>query len=43
MFTGINAIDFAKKFTCNEDCYNYLIDLKWGNGFRLFPLWMPQL
>ena len=34
MFKGINAIAFGKKFQNNEDCYNYLITLKWGKGFR---------
>lgn len=33
MFKGINAIAFSKKFTNNEDCYNYLVEIKWGNGF----------
>lgn len=33
MFKGINAIVFSKKFTNNEDCYNYLIGIKWANGF----------
>lgn len=33
MFTGINAIEFNKRFNCNEACYLYLIDWKWGKGF----------
>ena len=33
MFKGINAIEFNKKFTCNEDCYLYLMEKKWGKGY----------
>lgn len=33
MFKGINAIDFNKRFSNNEACYQYLIELKWGKGF----------
>ena len=33
MFEGINAIEFAKRFTDNESCYLYLTELKWKNGF----------
>lgn len=33
MFKGINAIEFNKRFANNEDCYQYLIEKKWGNGF----------
>ncbi|MCX6323619.1 MAG: IS1595 family transposase, partial [Sphingobacteriales bacterium] len=31
MFKGINAIEFSKRFQTNEDCYRYLMNLKWGN------------
>ena len=34
MFKGINAIDFAKQFKNNEDCYLYLIEKKWGKGYQ---------
>jgi transposase-like protein len=34
MFKGINAIEFSKKFTNNEDCYRYLIMIKWGKGYH---------
>jgi len=34
MFKGINAIEFSKKFANNEDCYKYLITIKWGNGYQ---------
>lgn len=33
MFTGINGIEFNKRFNSNEACYKYLIDWKWGKGF----------
>jgi KaiC/GvpD/RAD55 family RecA-like ATPase len=33
MFKGINAIEFNKRFANNEDCYQYLIEKKWGKGF----------
>lgn len=34
MFKGMNAIEFSKKFQTNEDCYQYLIEIKWRNGFQ---------
>lgn len=34
MFTGINAIDFNKEFKTNEDCYHYLLKIKWGKGYQ---------
>ena len=34
MFQGLNAIEFAKHFMNNEDCYNYLIELKWSKGYQ---------
>lgn len=34
MFKGLNAIEFARRFTCNEDCYRYLVDIKWSKGFQ---------
>lgn len=33
MFRSINAIEFNRKFSTHEDCYTYLINLKWGNGY----------
>ena len=33
MFKGINAIDFNKRFSSNEACYQYLKEWKWGKGF----------
>jgi two-component system, sensor histidine kinase LadS len=34
MFQGINSIEFNRQFKNNEDFYLYLIEKKWGNGFR---------
>lgn len=34
MFKGINAIEFNKRFSSNDACYNYLINWKWGKGFH---------
>lgn len=34
MFKSINAIEFSKQFTSNEDCYNYLIAIKWKGGYQ---------
>lgn len=33
MFVGINAIDFNKQFSTSEECYQYLIEWKWGKGY----------
>jgi ISXO2 transposase-like protein len=33
MFNGINAIEFNKRFKNNEDCFLYLMELKWGKGY----------
>lgn len=33
MFSGINAIQFNRQFKTNEDCLNYLVNYKWGQGF----------
>ena len=29
LFYGIDAISFGKRFTCNDDCYQYLYDIKY--------------
>jgi transposase-like protein len=34
MFEGINAIEFSKRFQSNEDCYRYLMSIKWRNDFE---------
>ena len=33
MFKGINAIEFSKRFQSNKDCYEYLVSIKWANGY----------
>ena len=34
MFKGINAIEFNKRFSSNEDCYNYLVEIKWRKPYQ---------
>ena len=34
MFQGMNIIDFGKRFQTNADCLEYLMDIKWGEGFK---------
>jgi len=34
MFQGMNVIEFSRKFKDNEDCYRYLMELKWNKGFE---------
>lgn len=34
MFKGINAIEFSKRFKSNEDCYLYLVEIKWGKEYQ---------
>jgi hypothetical protein len=34
MFKGINAIEFSRRFQNNEDCYQYLLNIKWGKGYQ---------
>jgi hypothetical protein len=33
MFEGMNAIEFNRRFKNNEDCFLYLMDLKWIAGY----------
>lgn len=33
MFKGVSGIDFASQFQTNEDCYKYLMELKWNNSY----------
>jgi hypothetical protein len=33
MFNGVNILEFSKRFTCDEDCLDYLGELKWDKGF----------
>ncbi|MDR3328061.1 MAG: transposase, partial [Prevotellaceae bacterium] len=32
-FTGVNSIEFYKHFQSDEDCYKYIADIKWKNGY----------
>ena len=34
MFTGITTQQFREQFKTEEDCLKYLMDLKWGNGYK---------
>jgi transposase-like protein len=34
MFQGINIIEFSKRFTDNNSCYQYLMEFKWGKGYH---------
>jgi hypothetical protein len=33
MFKGIDALEFNKRFPDNKACYDYLMQLKWANGY----------
>lgn len=32
-FTGVNSIKFYNRFQSDEDCYKYLADIKWQDGY----------
>lgn len=34
MFEGMNIISFSKRFQTDEDCLQYLVDIKWDDGFK---------
>src|SRR5216683_4551813 len=34
MFKGITVAEFNKAFCCEQDCQQYLFDLKWKDGYR---------
>ena len=34
MFRGISIYDFRNQFKTENDCFSYLFDLKWGNGYQ---------
>ena len=34
MFTGMNLIEFTKKFQSDADCITYLMDIKWKDGVK---------
>ena len=36
MFEGISYRKFNLKFKCEDDCRQYLLDLKWKNGYKCF-------
>lgn len=36
MFKGMNGIAFGKKFTTNEDCFHYLMEIKWKEGYKCY-------
>ena len=33
MFKGISIFEFTQKFATDEDCYKYLEELKWKDGY----------
>lgn len=33
LFKSTNLIEFQERFKTNNDCYHYLVEMKWGNGF----------
>lgn len=33
-FKSTNLIEFTERFKNDEDCYKYLMDIKWGKGFQ---------
>jgi hypothetical protein len=33
MFKGISIFEFTQKFTTDEDCYQYLEEIKWQDGY----------
>jgi hypothetical protein len=34
MFQGISILEFTKRFNDNDSCYQYLMAVKWGNGYQ---------
>jgi len=34
MFKGLSQLDFSRKFQSDEDCYQYLVEHKWADGFK---------
>lgn len=34
MFEGLNLLEFNAKFSTDENCYEYLRDIKWKNGYK---------
>jgi hypothetical protein len=33
-YIGVNSIEFNRYFQSDEECYRYLADMKWGNGYE---------
>jgi transposase-like protein len=34
MFEGVSVFDFSNHFTSNEDCKDYLSEMKWSSGYK---------
>ncbi len=34
MFTGMNLLDFTKRFQTDADCISYLMEIKWKDGMK---------
>lgn len=34
MFEGLSLLEFNDKFSTDENCYQYLSNIKWKNGYR---------
>ncbi|MDA3816654.1 MAG: IS1595 family transposase, partial [Prolixibacteraceae bacterium] len=33
-FIGVNSIKFNRAFSNDEDCYHYLAEIKWEDGYK---------
>lgn len=33
MFKGVSIFEFSSRFTCKEDCLDYLSEIKWSEGY----------
>lgn len=33
IYKGVNSIEFHRRFQSDEDCFEYLSELKWGNDY----------
>ena len=34
MFKGVSIFEFSSRFTCKEDCLDYLSEVKWSTGYH---------
>jgi len=34
MFEGITIQEFRERFQTEDDCLNYLMEIKWGEGYN---------